>query len=368
MLFEKDSVPHDRLDRPRDAPRPNLPATGRSSDDADRGMNAIQGRTRPAAKDLEVGSIKSNPDFEGVHDDGAIEGPPISQRKKYVLLGLFCLGVFIDGRLHRPREESALIALVLCVCSFYILLTPVSEDLDIVFGEQTWIVVCIPPHLLHMSHAEGPDRIWPDVCLFPTLLGPSSRSLLAQAFLLRRIPRIRALESHRVVHDRQVLLSHPPWPRWDLRGRAHPGVVPTHHGGIRGSRASHGFYSILVVRQPGGGLWCCVWRSSGPHTDVGTRGRMEMVLPDRGGHRVSRSNDTYDGLNNALTCPGSQQPLGRSGSSLKSEATFAQKRANGNASISLEPSCTSLFNTLPLHVFRLTSSASFRLSFSSYSA
>ncbi|OCF32161.1 hypothetical protein I317_07114 [Kwoniella heveanensis CBS 569] len=51
--------------------------------------------------------------------------PGLSQRKKWSLLGLFCLGVFLD---------------VLGVCSFYILLTPVAETLDIVFQQQTWIV------------------------------------------------------------------------------------------------------------------------------------------------------------------------------------------------------------------------------------
>jgi len=30
-------------------------------------------------------------------DSGLIEGPPLSQKKKYCLLALFCLGVFMDG-------------------------------------------------------------------------------------------------------------------------------------------------------------------------------------------------------------------------------------------------------------------------------
>ena len=36
------------------------------------------------------------------------------------------------------------LTLVLCVCAFYILLTPVSEELDIEFTQQTWIVVSWP--------------------------------------------------------------------------------------------------------------------------------------------------------------------------------------------------------------------------------
>ena len=61
---------------------------------------------------------------------------------KYLLLGVFCLGVFIDGELTdgltEMREANAP---VLGVCVFYLLIAPVAQDLDIVFEQQTWVIV-----------------------------------------------------------------------------------------------------------------------------------------------------------------------------------------------------------------------------------
>lgn len=38
-------------------------------------------------------------------DSGLIQGPPLSQAKKYCLLALFCLGVFMDGK-HTDERVS----------------------------------------------------------------------------------------------------------------------------------------------------------------------------------------------------------------------------------------------------------------------
>lgn len=73
--------------------------------------------------------------------DSARHGPiveePLTPAKKNILLGLFCLGVFMDGESRSVHFSPP----VLCVCAFYILLTPVSEELGIEFTQQTWIVV-----------------------------------------------------------------------------------------------------------------------------------------------------------------------------------------------------------------------------------
>lgn len=50
----------------------------------------------------------------------------LSRTRRYVLLGVLCLGVFMD---------------VLGVCVFYILTGPVSRDLDIEYTQSTWVIV-----------------------------------------------------------------------------------------------------------------------------------------------------------------------------------------------------------------------------------
>jgi hypothetical protein len=50
----------------------------------------------------------------------------LSRTRRYVLLGVLCLGVFMD---------------VLGVCVFYILTGPVSRDLGIEYTQSTWVIV-----------------------------------------------------------------------------------------------------------------------------------------------------------------------------------------------------------------------------------
>jgi hypothetical protein len=69
-------------------------------------------------------------------------GPKRTTAHKYMLLGVFCLGVFIDGQ---SRDRSIILqkanGSVLGVCVFYLLIAPVAQDLDIVFEQQTWVIV-----------------------------------------------------------------------------------------------------------------------------------------------------------------------------------------------------------------------------------
>lgn len=69
-------------------------------------------------------------------------GPRRSVRHKYLLLSVFCLGVFIDGKSGSWQALECIVDdAVLGVCVFYLLIAPVAKDLDIVFEQQTWVIV-----------------------------------------------------------------------------------------------------------------------------------------------------------------------------------------------------------------------------------
>lgn len=69
--------------------------------------------------------------------------PKQATSHKYLLLGVFCLGVFIDGQSPTGELWAKVDSLVLGVCVFYLLIAPVAQDLDIVFEQQTWVIVSV---------------------------------------------------------------------------------------------------------------------------------------------------------------------------------------------------------------------------------
>lgn len=136
------------------------------------------------------------PDAGGISGVGAKVEVELSQTRKYVLLTVFSLGVFIDGEFQeRCRDHIAMDnahKAVLGVCVFYILNPAVAEDLGIKFEAQTWIIVSFVPsfrvpsstgqslhHRLRRSPLTHTDILRDPLRRLSPLLGPSLGSLLA---------------------------------------------------------------------------------------------------------------------------------------------------------------------------------------------
>jgi hypothetical protein len=128
--------------------------------------------------------------------------PRRSVRHKYLLLSVFCLGVFIDGKsgswqaLRCVADDA-----VLGVCVFYLLIAPVAKDLDIVFEQQTWVIVSRTSST-RRTKLTSTDLIYSHIRFFPPILGPIFRLVLSQTCILLRLPRPRDPQPRHLVSHR----------------------------------------------------------------------------------------------------------------------------------------------------------------------
>lgn len=80
---------------------------------------------------ISANKAKSNNGSTGSEHDAALaksttrsDIPPLSQRRKWSLLMVFCLGFFIDIWMYS---------------AFFVFTGPISEDLAVPFEQQTWV-------------------------------------------------------------------------------------------------------------------------------------------------------------------------------------------------------------------------------------
>lgn len=89
---------------------------------------------------------------------------------------------------------------MLGVCVFYLLIAPVAQDLDIVFEQQTWVIVSL--ELTESAPAKGIDIIYSNIRIIPPILGPILGSILPKTRILLRLPRSRHPQPHYIILER----------------------------------------------------------------------------------------------------------------------------------------------------------------------
>ena len=112
--------------------------------------------------------------------------------------------------------------------SFFILTAPISEDLDVAFEQQSWVIVRLTfsDRTPSLQDFHTLDILRCDILRLSPLLGPRLRPLLCETGLLLRLHRTRRHESDHLLSTRQILLLHPTCHLWDRGSLSHTSQLP----------------------------------------------------------------------------------------------------------------------------------------------
>lgn len=131
--------------------------------------------------------------------------PILSQRRKWSLLMVFCLGFFIDIWMYSGTylHPSSIIT---DKTAFFVFTGPISTDLAVPFEQQTWVITSYAVRLIVSQTSVTVSDRPGNIRRVPPILGTCIRLVLGQTSIRLRIPITRYPLTCDIIPTRSILL------------------------------------------------------------------------------------------------------------------------------------------------------------------